>query len=287
MSARDGEPFEAERLALLDNFGATYGTLGIALTFTITNDPARGDVKRGPFGWTRTAPLPSAERGAALMRHYGTHRNPALVARASGLIVVETDTPERLAQLEALAPSATVTVQSSAPFKRHHWYRPWSETMPAFAAIRMEAAAITVDTDRLFLVPPSRHPSGSTYAFVHSPEDTEIAVLTQRIYDQLVRRAGKDETDLRRRMSTEPGFKVPEGRRRESVFRFASMCRRWTADEDVVLQLSVTWAEAMCEPKLTRGQVAAQVHGAMRTPEGGQEIERLRAGLARATGGGR
>ena len=68
------------------------------------------------LGWRSAEPLPHAARGIALMTSHGRHRNPARVARASSLIVIETDTPERLAELEALRLPDTVTVRSSEPY---------------------------------------------------------------------------------------------------------------------------------------------------------------------------
>ena len=139
------------------------------------------------------------------MTSQGLHRNPALVARASRLIVVETDTPDRLAQLEAFGLPRTVTVQSSEPYKRHHWFRPWGDEMPSFASFRLEAAAVTAEEDRLYLIPPAIHPTGILYSFVHSPEDTAIAVLPKAVYDELVASPGRTmRTSASRSRQTPP-----------------------------------------------------------------------------------
>jgi Bifunctional DNA primase/polymerase, N-terminal len=259
---------------LLESFGALYGELGLALTFTRTNDPSKGDTKQGTTGWRHAEPLPHAARGVALMTAFGQHRNPALVARASRLIIAETDTPGRLAQLEAFELPRTVTVQSSAPYKRHHWFRPWSETMPTYASIRLEAAAVTVDEDRLYLVPPAIHPTGTVYSFVHSPVDTAIAVLPKDAYEELVRQAGKDDAHLREQIETNPDFRVTEGRRREAIFRFACFLRRWETDAAAIEAECQRWNLAHCEPPVARIAVHRQVEGAMRKT-GGHELVRF------------
>ena len=244
----------SERRDLLERYGSMYGELGLALTFTRTNDPTKGDTKQGVTGWRQAEPLPHAARGVALMTSEGQHRNPALVARASRLIVVETDTPERLAELHALGIPETVTVQSSAPYKRHHWFRPWGEAMPAHASIRLEAAAVTADADRLYLVPPAIHPTGAVYSFVRSPENTEIAVLPKAIYEELVRQAGKDDAHLREQIATNPDYKVTAGRRREAIFRFACMLRRWETSEVAIEAECLRWNEARTDPRPSPGR---------------------------------
>ena len=208
------------------------------------------------------------------MTSQGLHRNPALVVRASRLIVVETDTPERLAQLEAFGLPRTVTVQSSEAYKRHHWFRPWGAEMPAYASIRLEAVAVTADEDRLYLVPPALHPTGVVYSFVHSPEDTAVAVLSKVVYDDLVRMAGRDDADLREQIATNPDFKVTEGRRREAIFRFACMLRRWETSATAIEAECQRWNEVHCEPPVARILVRRQVEGAMRKA-GGHELRRF------------
>jgi len=260
--------------AVLEWHGRLYGELGLALTFTRTNDQSKGDPKQGVAGWPHTAPLPHPARGIALMTSQGQSRNPALVARASRLIVVETDTPERLAQFEALGLPQTVTVQSSARYKRHHWFRPWGDDVPAFASIRLEKAAVTADADRLYLVPPAIHPTGAVYRFLRSPQDTEIAVLPKAVYDDLVRQAGKDEASLREQIATDPHFKITEGRRREAIFRYACMLRRWETDAAAIEAECQRWNVAHCEPPVARILVHRQVEGAMRKA-GGHELLRF------------
>jgi hypothetical protein len=264
----------ADHRELLERYGRIYGELGLALTFTRTNDPRRGDPKQGVGGWPSAGPLPHAARGVALMTSQGQHRNPALVARASRLIVIETDTPHRLAEFEALGVPETVVVQSSATYKRHHWFRPWGEEVPRYASFRLEAAGVTAEEDRLYLVPPAIHPSGVLYSFVRSPENTAIAGLPAAAYDELADRAGRADALLREQIATNPRFKVTEGRRREAIFRYACALRRWETDRTAIEAECQRWNLAHCDPPVARILVARQVEGAMRKA-GGHELRRF------------
>jgi Bifunctional DNA primase/polymerase, N-terminal len=145
----------------LPDWGYVYGQLGLAICWTATNDPAKGDPKRGRAGWPDTARLPDGPFGSALFKHHLPDRNPAVVLRASGLVGVDCDTETRLEELRALGLPPTVTVRSSEPYKLHYWFRPPGGRVPEFAAFRFEDAGVTADKDRLFLVPPARHPSGT------------------------------------------------------------------------------------------------------------------------------
>ena len=53
------------RRELLERYGALYGTLGLALTFTRTNDPRKGDPKQGRGAGaepSRSPTRPAAQR---------------------------------------------------------------------------------------------------------------------------------------------------------------------------------------------------------------------------------
>jgi hypothetical protein len=113
-----------DRLDLLERYGRLYGELGLAIAFTATIDSTKGDVKAcRTKGWQKTPPLPSAAYGAGLLRSGGQRGNPVVVLRPSRLIGIDVDTPEGLAAVNEMDLPATVTVRSSADYKRHLWYR--------------------------------------------------------------------------------------------------------------------------------------------------------------------
>lgn len=255
----------------LNDWGYVYGQLGLAICWTETNDPNKGDPKRGGHGWPDTTPLADGPLGAAIFNQFGRKRNPAVVLRRSGLIGIDCDTEERLEEVRALDLPRTVTVRSSAPFKLHYWFRAADSRMPEFVSFRFEEAGVTADRDRLLLVPPAIHPSGAIYSFVRSPVDTPIAVLPQESYGDLVRRAHRDSRRLSKQIRSDPAAKIPAGQRRDRIFRYACQQRRWTASEELILTVCLAYNDQMCEPPLSREQVAHQVAGAMRKP-GEQEL---------------
>jgi hypothetical protein len=114
-------------------------------------------------------------------------------------------------------------------------------------------------------------PSGAIYRFLHSPEDTEIAVLPAGKYDELARLTEHTDRGERKRLQIDPDAKILEGRRRESVFRFACMLRRWGLSEPAIVATAHVWNLERCDPPIAREQVEAQVKGAMKKP-GGQEL---------------
>lgn len=104
--------------------------------------------------------------------------------------------------------------------------------------------------------------------------DTEIAALPKDVYAELVRQAGKDDEELREQIGTNPDFRVTEGRRREAIFRFACMLRRWETDPIAIEAECQRWNVAHCEPPVAHILVRRQVEGAMRKA-GGQELVRF------------
>jgi hypothetical protein len=187
------------------------------------------------------------------------------------LIGVECDGQEAVERLLTLRLPTTVTVQSSAPSRLHFWFRPWNGKTPQFVSFRFEKAGVTADEARCFLVPPAVHPGkpelgippGRIYQFLASPEDTEIAVMPEAKYDELVRLAKGDDDKLRQTLSSDPDAKIPEGRRRETIFKTACSDVRFGVPREAILEKARALNAAKCSPPLTDEQVVAQVDGAV------------------------
>lgn len=256
------------REALLERYGNTYGQLGLAIAFTRSIEGE--DAKRCTTDWHKTTRLPDGPFGAGLLKNRGLTHNPVVVLRESGLIGIECDTPEGLAEIQSLELPVTVTVQSSEPYKLHFWFKP-DTGCSEFAAFRFESAGITADRGRYLLVPPALHPSGSVYAFLRSPEDTEIAVLPAEKYEEIVRRAGKAELELRERLSSDPAAKIGEGQRGTTIFRFACSQQAFGVPPEVILEAALALNESRCSPPLSRRRVELQVHGALQYKSGSVE----------------
>ena len=186
-----------DRRELLQRYGAAYAREHFAVIWT---DAIDGDAGRRvtATGWPQAKPLPAADRGAfaaGLFAVRGQTRNPAVTARASGLLIVETDTAERLAEVEALALPPTWTVRSSAPYRQHRYFR-WPEGItPEIVSFRFEPTTISGDREHYYLVPPALHRSGTVYDFLPglSPDDLPIATLPEHSYRALVNLAGIDD----------------------------------------------------------------------------------------------
>ena len=101
-------------------------------------------------------------------------------------------------------------------------------------------------------------------------------MLPKRVYDKLVRQAGRDDAELRERVATDPRFKVTEGRRREAIFRYACALRRWETDRAAIEAECQRWNAAHCDPPVARILVTRQVDGAMKKL-GGQGLRRFGA----------
>jgi len=267
-----------DRRALLERLGAFYGREGFAILWTATNDPSRGDPKAvATAAWQTTRPLADPGFAAGLFAVRGQTRNPAVTARTSNLILLDCDTPEGIAELQALSLPATLTVRSSADYKRHLYFRPpaRAERLP-FVGFRLEQEGFTGDVNRYLVCPPAIHPNGTTYEFLSGlgPGEVEIAELPLAVYQELVRRAGRVRQEAQREPVT-PGAKIRSGQRRESIFRYACMLRRWETDREAIAAEAQRWNLAWCEPPVAQLLVERQVDGAMRMA-GGQELRRAR-----------
>lgn len=239
-----------DRDALLRQYGRIYGELGLAIAFTSST---KGDAakKCTTKGWQDTKPLKDAESGEQLLARRGKRGNPVVVLSQSGLVGVECDTPERLAQIQELCLPETVTVRSSEEYKRHYWFRPPNGSVE-FAAFRFEEKRITADKGRYLAVPPAIHPTGCVYGFVASPEEIAIARLTEDAYDHLVRLAGRSEPlggEERERLDVEAILEgASHGERDESAFKYACSMRARSLDKSEARALMQTAWERMEQP---------------------------------------
>jgi hypothetical protein len=266
-----------DRREQLERYGRLYGELRLAIAWTMTNVASDPDDKRPKTvttkGWQHTRPLSDGGFGAGVFAR-GLKHNPVVVLRPSGLIGIECDTEEGLARIDALGLPETVTVCSSLPYKRHLWLRPSPELeqLPV-VAFRFETAGLSADSERYLLCPPALHPSGAAYRFLadRAPDEIEIATMPVEAYQQLVAEHAREHGDQRETLAHDPDAKIREGRRRETIFRFACMQRRWTSSYDVIVQTALAYNAAHCEPPLTREQIESQVKGAMKM-QGGQEF---------------
>lgn len=266
---------DLSREQLLDAYGRFYGEQHFAVAFTssVSGDNAKRVTTEG---WDKTQPLASGDFGAALVAGRGKKRNPVIVLRASGLLALESDSEPDLARIAQLELPKTLTVRSSEPYKRHYYFRPdpTMEVLP-YVAFRFESGKLTADSGRYFLAPPSIHPSGAVYSFLpdHGPDETEIATLPESVYRALSEQARHETSELRHAIEIDPEAKIRAGNRRDLIFRYACMLRRWGLSEFEITAQCHAFNETRCDPPVARDLVQVQVAGAMKK-HGGQELER-------------
>jgi hypothetical protein len=265
-----------ERATLLERYGRYYGDEHFAVAFTAST---HGDnAKRVTSnGWDKAKPLPGGDYAAGLIASRGQDHNIAVVLRPSNLVVIECDSEQDLFQVEELWLPNTLTVRSSAPYKRHFYFRPPDElgTLP-FVAFRFESGKLTADSGRYFLAPPSLHPTGTLYQFLPGlgPGETDIVELPEDLYRALVERARAETATQRDRITVDPDAKIHAGQRRDLIFRYACMLRRWGRPYDAILADCQAFNQERCEPPVERQLVELQVRGAMKK-EGDQELAEL------------
>ena len=263
----------ADRGTLLAQYGRFYGDEHFAVTFTASTsgDGAKRVVTKH---WDRTPPLPGAEFAAGLITKRGEHANLAVVLRPSNLIVIECDSDADLVAIEALKLPTTLTVRSSEPYKRHFYFRP-AETLLAlpYVAFRFESGKITADSGRYFLAPPSLHPSGRMYDFLPDlgPGDVDIVELPEDRYRWLCEQAQRESKQQRDQIAIDPEAKILAGNRRDMIFRYACMLRRWGRPYAAILDDCLAFNQERCEPPVERSLVEVQVRGAMKM-RGDQEL---------------
>lgn len=261
------------RMTLLEQYGRFYGEQRLAVAFTAATagDGAKRVLTKG---WDKTAPLADGDFGASYVAGRGATKNPVVVLRPSNLIVLECDSEEDLVRVQGLGLPETITVRSSEAYKQHFWFRPprGLEALP-FVAFRFESGKLTADSGRYFLCPPAVHPSGAVYSFLVGPPH-EIAELPEETYRALSEHARASDDDMREALEIDPEMKIKAGKRREMIFRYACMQRRWGLSETEILEACQRFNLARCHPPVDYHLVQVQVDGAMKM-RGDQELETL------------
>jgi hypothetical protein len=261
------------RALLLSEYGRFYGAERFAVVFTegIQGDAAK-TVKTSKWQFTR--PLATPDEGAAIVSNRGLRRNPAITARTSNLVVVECDTEEGLAEVEALELPPTLTARSSEKYKRHFYFRPPADLERVEkVGFRFEEAGLRADDNRYLVAPPALHPSGRIYSFLPGlgPGEVTIAELPLELYRKLIERWKETEGETREATRSDPEAKFRQGARGDAIFRYACQQRRWSADRDEILEHALLFNERKCDPPISRERVEMQVDGAMKK-DGEQEL---------------
>lgn len=238
-----------------------------AILWTVGNSGEDAKRPRG-HGWQETPPL-SGEPGA-LAGQFAENiqrRNPMVVTGTSGLVGIDCDDEPGLAAFLALHFPETLWVQTSAPYKRHVYYG--APSVCPHHYFEFAGGVVKAKQTQALVLPPGRHPSGVEYAYRNG---VGIEPLSLELYQRLLQLAGAREQEQRERLQNDPEAKVTPGNRRDTIFRYACMHRRWTSSPEVILAACLAFNAAHCEPPLTGEQVVYQVEGALKLPGGGEEL---------------
>ena len=233
------------RAELLERHGRAYGALRLAVAFTAGLEG--DDAKRVTFrGWDTTRPLADPEQGAAIVRHRGETRNPAIVLRPSGLVGVDVDGPEGVELLRRLAPEGlprTVAAQTGKLDGFHLYYRAPDGARVAFVELGPEG--VTAKRNQYLVAPPALHPSGSVYRFAEgrAPWELELAALPLVLLERLERAAHGE----RQRQAVTVG-PIAAGGRHDHLLRLGCAMRRRGAGEATIAAALVVENRDRCAP---------------------------------------
>lgn len=109
-----------------------------------------------------------------------------LTGRVSGVIVLDADTPEAVADIERRGMPETITVATA---KGQHWYLRAPDSYDAKTCAGL-LPDVDVRGEKGFAVcPPTLHESGARYRWITSPWDTEPAACPEWLEELLRRRA--------------------------------------------------------------------------------------------------
>ena len=235
--------------------------LALAWSNSLTGPAAKRCSRGGSARWPMAVPLPEDE-GAAVgfFTTRARKRNPAVVASASGLVLVEADlevaddaypaleeVQTRVAglmrRLELRFPP-TVIVRSRRGL--HFYLRPPDGREPAKFQLSEEGDRVTFSSDGYLIGVPGLHElPGVVYEYVR---DGKIAEMPAAVYEQLVKFGDAAWSESRR--AFDAGEPIPTGNRRETIFSLALERARDAVGRTAIVEELQAVNAAQCRPPL-------------------------------------
>jgi len=172
------------------------------------------------------------------------------LALPRGLIVVDIDSQDALARLDALGISLPSTVRATTGKGRHLWYRVGRRIVRNRIGLWPE---VDVKAPGGYVVaPPSVHASGATYRWIVPLERHSIAEVPRDLLDRLT-------ASQRRGRSVEqwmPRIRGPivEGRRNQTLAEVSGLLFR-KLPAPIAAELAQCWAQQMLRPPLPDREV--------------------------------
>ena len=230
-AARAKRTERESRAELLERHGRAYGGLRLAVAFTagLEGDAAKRVTSRG---WDKTRPLADPDQGAALLRHRGEHRNPAIVLRPSGLVGIDVDGPEGLELLRRIVPEGlprTAAVETGKQAGYHLHYLAPEGSRSAFVELGPEG--VTVKGEPVPRRAAERSPLGPCLSVRRRPRAVglELATLPLALLVRLERAAHSEREQ--RAVTVGP---ITAGGRHDHLMRLGCAIRRRGAGEATI-----------------------------------------------------
>lgn len=226
-----------------------------AIAWTTTNKgPDAKAVKTK--GWNESPVVTgNLEAVAGQIAHRLQTKNPALVAKASNLILVDCDSVEDVTAFKAFDPPITRSVYTRQG--RHYIYRAPADHDGKFHGIYFEGGAVTPKSDCYLITPPAIHPSGHLYQWVN--EEIPIAELPMDVYRAMIASAGHQTQEQEAAMVDDDDAKLVPGRRHAALTSLIGKMRKSGSGYDVALAAAYELNARRFDPPKKQADIKAVV----------------------------
>lgn len=226
-----------------------WASRGFAIAWTQSKD-GDGAKRVTTKGWPDKAELyADDDNSAGLIAGRIERKNPCVVARKSGLILVDCDSEADTSAFKAFHPPPTLAATTGKG--RHFYYRP-DEGCDEFRGIYFEAGAVTPKGDCYLVTPPALHPSGRHYEW---DNDFEIAVLPADVYRAMLAAGGVNERGHKQHEALPEGEKLAAGARHKYLESLAGRLRRDGVPMGDAFYLLMSANHANCDPPKTAKEI--------------------------------
>ena len=170
----------------------------------------------------------------------------------SNVVVLDADSPEALEELTRRGHPATPMAKTARGV--HAYFQHPGSELPTRIGL---GSGLDLKGDGGYVAaPPSKHPSGTAYEWIISPEDEELAPLPVWVIDE-VRARG-------RRAAEEVGETIANGSRNKTLFSIAGTLRRRGCDAPAIAAALHGINAVKCETPLDEDEVRRIAHSAAR-----------------------
>jgi hypothetical protein len=162
----------------------------------------------------------------------------------SEIVVLDADSPEAVEELKRRGHPATPMLKTARGM--HAYFRHPGGELPTRIGL---GNGLDLKGDGGYVVaPPSKHPSGSVYEWIISPDDVGLAELPGWAIDEI-------RTHSRRATAEDLGEEIPNGSRNKAITSIAGTLRRRGLGETAIYAALLGINAEMCRPPLPTHEV--------------------------------